>query len=997
MASNYVVSSGVTSSGITLSAGDLMTVSSGGKTINISDGGEEQLLAGGVASNTTVTSRGVLIGGGGTDIGTVVDNAGLEQIGGSATDIDTVVSAGGVQWLYASATASSTTLSGGTQILGGVTSSIPFGVQSATGGMAMEDVVDAGGHEYVGTGAKTSGTVVHSGGTQQVGGSTTWSYYYGLSAGSSATMSTNLSGGVASNTVVSSGGLETVASGGTTISTTTYGEEQVAAGGVASATTVESGGVIIAGSGTESGTVVKSGGLEQIGGGVDTAAVVSSGGVEWLYGSATASSTTLSGGTQIIGGVTSSIPFGVQATPGGTAIGDVVDSGGAEYVGTSATASGTVVNSGGTQQVGGSTTWSYYHGLSAGVSATMSTNLSGGVASNTTVSSGGTENVSSGGTASSIVINDGGNEYVYSGGVANDTTVNSGGALYDSGTTTGTILDASGAVNSAIEDVYSGATAVSTTITSGGIMTVFSGGTATDTIISGGSNAGALYVSSGGSSLNATITDGNLYDSGTTTGTTLIVSYERAYGTAVSTTISSGGKMTVFSGGTATDTTVSSGGTENVNSGGVASGTTISSGGVLDILSGGSATDTILQIGGTIDVGYVPYVSGATATLNSSTDVLTVTDGGNTLTYQMADSYTGDTFLVSNDSNNNTQITLTPCFCAGTRILTDRGEVPVEQLAVSDRVMTADGMPRPVKWVGHRSLDLSRHPHPDLVRPVLIRTGAIAEGMPHRDLYVSPDHALLLDDVLIPARLLVNGASIRSERECRTVVYYHVELNAHDILLAENLPAESYLDTGNRVMFENTGMPMLLHPDLANDQSRRVAQSCRPFADAPAVVEPIWHRLAQRSVDLGLALPAAPQTTDDPALHVVIGGRTIRPLSQQGGRYVFMLPATEAPMQLVSLATRPSSLRPWVEDRRRLGVMVSGLTLKRGADVDVIPLDHPLLSRGWWDVEGDHSALWRWTDGNAMIPALIGGPVLLEVTLAHTLDYPPSCSNRHHA
>src|ERR1700679_3661313 len=112
----------------------------------------------------------------------------------------------------------------------------------------------------------------------------------------------------------------------------------------------------------------------------------------------------------------------------------------------------------------------------------------------------------------------------------------------------------------------------------------------------------------------------------------------------------------------------------------------------------------------------------------------------------------GDTFLVSNDSNNNTQITLTPCFCTGTHILTDRGEIPVERLAVGDYVMTVDGAARPVKWVGHRSLDLSRHPDPDLVRPVRIQANAMGEGMPHRDLYISPDHALLLDSVLVPAR-----------------------------------------------------------------------------------------------------------------------------------------------------------------------------------------------------------------------------------------------------
>jgi collagen type I/II/III/V/XI/XXIV/XXVII alpha len=379
-------------------------------------------------------------------------------------------------------------------------------------------------------------------------------------------------------------------------------------------------------------------------------------------------------------------------------------------------------------------------------------------------------------------------------------------------------------------------------------------------------------------------------------------------------------------------------------------------------------------------------VSSATASPNASTEVLTVTDGG-TYTHQPAGDYTGDTSFVSKDSNSDTLITLAACFCNGTRILTDRGEIPVQRLAVGDRVLTADGTPRPVRGIGHHRLDLAHHPEPERVRPILIRAGAIAEQLPPRDLYVSPDQALLLDDVLVPARLLINGASIRREVAHKAVTYYQVELDKQDIQLAENLPAESDLRTGDRGLLENSSAGLILHPDLTNDQNRRKIRSCRPFADAPTLVEPIWRRLAQRSILLGLDLPAAVQTTNDPGLHIVFAERTIKPISRQDGHYIFVLPRTKGPIHLVSHTARPCDLKPWSEDRRRLGVLVSKLTLRHGDEVDLMPLDHPQISDGWWAIERDRSALCRWTDGDAVIPGPVNGPAVLEITIAGTPGY----------
>ena len=384
-----------------------------------------------------------------------------------------------------------------------------------------------------------------------------------------------------------------------------------------------------------------------------------------------------------------------------------------------------------------------------------------------------------------------------------------------------------------------------------------------------------------------------------------------------------------------------------------------------------------------IHVGDEIVVTGGTlsglAVSNGRT--LTVNDGGTTDGTSGTDTIVFGLAIQASDftiSNGDT-ITFVACFAPGTGIATETGERPVETLRARDVLRTADGRQRPVRWIGRRHIDLTRHPAPEEVRPIRIQAGALAPNVPVRDLVVSPEHAMFLDGGLVPARFLLNGMSIRQEAHWRSVTWYHVELDSHDILLADGAPAESYLDTGNRGMFENADEPLVLHPNFADGQAGRVGRSCAPFLDHPDVLKPIWDRLVARALDLGFAPPPPGPMTGDPALVLQAGTRVFQPVSARDGRYLFALPALGEAVRLVSRVTAPSWPRPWLTDRRTLGVAVRRITLRYGDEVETIPPDHPALAEGWWPVERDVASVWRWTNGGARLPLTLGRPVILEL------------------
>ena len=176
------------------------------------------------------------------------------------------------------------------------------------------------------------------------------------------------------------------------------------------------------------------------------------------------------------------------------------------------------------------------------------------------------------------------------------------------------------------------------------------------------------------------------------------------------------------------------------------------------------------------------------------------------------DAGAADGFIFS-ESNGLSTIEI-GCFVQGTRIETAQGMVAVEDLAEGDLIPTVLGARlAPIVWLGRRHVDCARHPHPEKVWPVVVEAHAFGRGLPRRDLWLSSDHAIYVNECLVPVHRLINGTSIR-QVPVPDVMYFHVQLPWHDVVRSEGLPTESFLDTGDRSNFENGGGPIRLHPDF---------------------------------------------------------------------------------------------------------------------------------------------------------------------------------------
>jgi len=322
--------------------------------------------------------------------------------------------------------------------------------------------------------------------------------------------------------------------------------------------------------------------------------------------------------------------------------------------------------------------------------------------------------------------------------------------------------------------------------------------------------------------------------------------------------------------------------------------------------------------------------------------------------------------------NNGTVSISVLCFCANTLIATSSGERPVQELAVGDMVTTHRGAARRIVWVGSGKV-LATQGQRNAATPVIVSQSALADNVPNRDLRVTKGHSLYIDDVLIPVEFLVNHRSIYWDDNAQEVELYHIELETHDVLVANGAPAESYRDDGNRWLFRNANSGWGLPPQAP----------CAPVLTGGPVVDAAWRRLLDRAGPR----PQMP-TTEEPDLHLLVDGQRVDTAWRGDAWHVFHLPAPAANVRIVSRSVVPQEIGV-ARDPRCLGVALRRIMVTCDAQIRTIEAADTLLTNGFHQYEAGNGI--RWTDGDAGLPADLfegfAGPLEIAIRLGGRTCY----------
>ena len=212
------------------------------------------------------------------------------------------------------------------------------------------------------------------------------------------------------------------------------------------------------------------------------------------------------------------------------------------------------------------------------------------------------------------------------------------------------------------------------------------------------------------------------------------------------------------------------------------------------------------------------------------------------------------------------------CLLRGTTITTADGDRKIQDLKIGDLLPTMFGGTRPIRWIARYPFKKSDPAKPWVkgVMPIRIARSALAAGVPQTDLYVTRDHALFIDGLLVPAWCLINGTTITryEAREYDELEFFHIRLESHDVIYAEGAPVDTLLDVDERAVnfadyFRRYGTPETQGPVCApfvsygggrGELKSRFRSALSPWLDCREPIDVIRDRLEERGVALSRQL-----------------------------------------------------------------------------------------------------------------------------------------------
>lgn len=615
--------------------------------------------------------------------------------------------------------------------------------------------------------------------------------------------------------------------------------------------------------------------------------------------------------------------------------------------------------------------------------------LSGGKVYDTLIS-GGNQIISSGGFVSNVTLDGGdwtvndirqGSQTILSGGSAFDTHISLGYQTVSDGAITSgtsifflgsqTILSGGREENVTIYDtgfqyVSSGGVVENVTISGQGWQSVYSGGVVSNAIIN---SAGRLLIDNGGYVNNMVVNGGGIDIDGTVSNAVINSGGYVGFGLDGK----AEGEFKLNPGGSAMITT-SNGGVINLV-GNENSGLTIIGEPPLVNWEGNSASVTtkITDFSGndSIEIDYYETETGKISNIVCpDDDHITITiDNGFSLTLNIVGiKQTGYSF----SQDDYGALYLTVCFLSGTEIRIKDGVANIETLQAGDLITTYDWVKnkyveRKVTWAGHKHCRVNKYLPDDVAGyPVRILKGAISENIPHKDLLITAEHCLFFEDKFIPVRMLVNGSTIYYDYSITSYDYYHIETDQHAVIIADGMFTESYLDTGNRHVFNHHHK--VIETSLQNPKDWKI-DAAAPLAVAREVVEPLYNQFNERAQSLNADYKGrSVQRVNDSDLHLVTDqGQIIRQKRVVGEWVTFIVPSTVKHVWINSRHNRLCDvIGPFVDNRHFLGVCVGEIMICINGKNEFLNILREEENLEGWHAKQKQAG--RWTTGKALLP-----------------------------